>query len=212
MNELIVVRAEECRPLRERVLRPGQPPAAWTYPDDDHARALHLAVKDGARVIGVASLLPEGRDGARETWRLRGMAVLEEHRRQGLGHMLLLAVQAVVNQRGGGLWCTARTGVEGFYVRHGFVRHGEPFEITGGGPHVVMTWNPRGRRRTAPVPEAEGALSEGGDAEGGEAGDVGEGVGGAVGGAPPSGDPDDEIVEHEDALPGEEPAAPPGED
>ena len=195
MNELIVVPAEECLPLREQILRPGQPPSAYNYAEDGHPRALHFAVKDGRKVIGVASLLPEGRKDAREAWRLRGMAVAEDRRSQGLGHMLLLAVQAVVDQRGGGLWCTARTPVEGFYQRHGFVRQGAPFEIEGAGPHVVMTWNPKGRRRTAPVPEAEGApVAE--EAVAAEA----------------AFDPDDEIVEHEDALPDEEPAAPPGED
>ena len=197
MNELIVVLAAECRPLRERILRPGQPPAAYTYKDDDHGRALHFAVKDEAEVIGVASLLPEGREGERETWRLRGMAVVPDRRGQGLGRMLLLAVQAVANQRGGGLWCTARTNVEDFYKHFGFVRQGDVFEIEGGGPHIVMTWNPKGRRRTAPVPEAEGA----------PLGEVGAGDAVLAG----LDDPDDEIVEHEDALPDEEPA-PPGDD
>jgi hypothetical protein len=61
--ELIVVRAEECRPLREAVLRPGQPPSAWTYALDDEPRAIHFALKEkqGA-VLGVASLLPEARE------------------------------------------------------------------------------------------------------------------------------------------------------
>jgi hypothetical protein len=45
------------------------------------------------------------------------------------------------------------------------------------------------------VPEAEGAP-----------------VGDELVAAEPGFDPDDEIVEHEDALPDEEPAAPPGED
>jgi len=126
--------------------------------------------------------------------------VVPERRSQGLGRMLLLAVQAVTNQRGGGLWCTARTNVEGFYRHFGFVRQGDVFEIEGGGPHVVMTWNPKGRRRTAPVPEAEGAPE-------GDDGPEDESLAAAA-----IDDPDDTIVEHEDALPDEEPAAPPGED
>jgi len=153
MDELLVVRAAECRPLREAILRPGQPPEAYTYAADEQAQALHFAVKTAKGAVqGVASVLPEARtDGGRESWRLRGMAVLPERRGQGLGRMLLQAVQAVVQQRGGGLWCTARTNVEAFYLAHGFRREGEEFELPGGGPHVLMSWNGVGKRMK-PVP------------------------------------------------------------
>jgi predicted GNAT family N-acyltransferase len=153
MDELLLVRAAECRPLREAILRPGQPPEAYTYAADDHAQALHFAVKTPKGAVqGVASLLPEARtDGGRETWRLRGMAVVPERRGAGLGRMLLQAVQAVVQQRGGGLWCTARTNVEAFYLAHGFRREGDVFDLPGGGPHVLMTWAGVGKRMK-PVP------------------------------------------------------------
>jgi predicted GNAT family N-acyltransferase len=144
--ELIVVRADECRPLREAVLRPGQPPEAWTYALDDEPRAIHFALKEKKNVVGVASLLPEARDDGRELWRLRGMAVPEARRGEGFGRTLLAAVQAVVKQRGGGLWCTARTNVATFYERYDFLQVGEVFEVEGAGPHVLMTWNAaRGR-------------------------------------------------------------------
>lgn len=152
LPELIVVDAEACRPLREEVLRPGQPPQAIRYETDEEPRALHLAAKEDEQVLGVATLLPEGhpRDG-REVWRLRGMAVRPDQRGKGLGKMLLLALQAVAKQRGGGLWCTARTNVEDFYRHFGFQREGEEFEVEGAGPHVLMTWNPPPKRR-APTP------------------------------------------------------------
>ena len=150
MPELIVVDAETCRPLREEVLRPGQPVEAFTYATDDAPRAMHLAVKEDEEVLGVATLLPEGHPHeGREVWRLRGMAVRPDQRGTGLGKMMLLALQAVAKQRGGGLWCTARTSVVGFYEHFGFKREGEEFEVEGAGPHVLMTWNPPPKRRAA---------------------------------------------------------------
>jgi len=148
MSELIVVDAEACRPLREEVLRPGQPVEAFSYETDDESRSMHLAVKDDEEVLGVATLLPEGHpNDGREVWRLRGMAVRPDQRGTGLGKMLLLALLAVAKQRGGGVWCTARTSVVDFYEHFGFKREGDVFEVEGAGPHVLMTWNPPPKRR-----------------------------------------------------------------
>lgn len=161
MHELLVVSAKECLPLRERILRPGQPASAWTYELDEAPRAMHFAIKQGEAVLGVASLLPEARsDHGRECWRLRGMAVVPDARGRGLGRTLLGAVQAVAKQRGGGLWCTARTSVEGFYTRYEFKREGDVFEIEGGGPHVLMTWNPPERGRGVPASIPQHAATE----------------------------------------------------
>jgi len=151
MHELLAVSSKECHPLRERILRPGQPASAWTYELDEAPRAMHFAIKENGETLGVASLLPEAREDGRECWRLRGMAVVPEARGRGFGRTLLGAVQAVTKQRGGGLWCTARTPVEGFYSRYEFKREGEVFEIEGGGPHVLMTWNPPERGRGVPA-------------------------------------------------------------
>src|SRR5262245_43259388 len=153
MTELILVKAADCLALRERILRPGRPVSAYTYAADADPRALHFGLRAGKQLIGVASLLPEARGpkspggAGPETWRLRGMAVDGDRRGQGFGRMLLQAVQAVVQQRGGGLWMTARTGVRSFYEHYGCEVVGEVFELPGAGPHVVMTWHPVGVAR-----------------------------------------------------------------
>lgn len=153
MVELILVKAADCRPLRERILRPGQAPSAYTYAADEDPRALHFGLRAGKVLVGVASLLPEARSATGpggagpEPWRLRGMAVEADRRGQGLGRMLLQAVQAVAQQRGGGLWFTARVGVRPFYERFGCRAEGGIFDLPGGGPHVLMTWHPVGTAR-----------------------------------------------------------------
>jgi predicted GNAT family N-acyltransferase len=153
MPELLLVKAAECLPLRERILRPGQPASAYTYAQDNDSRALHFGLRAGKTLVGVASLLPEARSdktpggAGPETWRLRGMAVEGDRRGKGFGRMLLQAVQAVAQQRGGGLWMTARVGVQPFYERYGCKAEGEVFDLPGGGPHVLMTWHPVGTAR-----------------------------------------------------------------
>ena len=198
MPELILVKAETCHPLREAILRPGQPRSAWTYATDDDPRALHFAIKQGRKVYGVASLLPEARtDGGKEPWRLRGMAVLAELRGQGYGRMLLQAVQAVVQQRGGGVWCTARTTVEEFYRHYGFVREGEVFDLPGGGPHVLMSWRSSGPQRMKFGPEGDAVVELDDDAPpGGEDGDP-DGDAERPDDDLPDGDPDFDALDEE---------------
>jgi|GEM_PF-430217 len=153
MPELLLIKAKDCLPLRERILRPGQAPSAYTYASDDDPRALHFGLRAGKQLVGVASLLPEPRSAGGpggpgpEQWRLRGMAVEADRRGQGLGRMLLQAVQAVAQQRGGGLWFTARVPVRPFYERYGCRVEGDVFDLPGGGPHVLMTWHPVGVAR-----------------------------------------------------------------
>jgi len=153
MPELILVTSDDCLPLRERILRPGQAASAYTYAQDKDSKALHFGLRQGKKLVGVASLLPESRSGTKygapgpETWRLRGMAVETDQRTKGFGRMLLQAIQAVVQQRGGGLWMTARVHVQPFYERFGCRAEGDVFDLPGGGPHVLMTWHPVGTSR-----------------------------------------------------------------
>lgn len=140
--------AADTRPLRQRVLRPHQPIDALIYPGDDAPNALHLGAFQDGRTVSIASLAPEPfalAPGEAHAYRLRGMATLPALRSQGIGGAVLEAGIAQVAERGARLvWCNARVPAEGFYERHGFRREGEPFELPGIGPHVVM-W----RRLTA---------------------------------------------------------------
>lgn len=142
-----MVKAEEVRPLREQILRPGRPKKESVYPGDDEPRTLHLVLKEKKTVLGGVSLFhdPRGDAGARgtpgcEVWRVRGMAVIPERRREGLGRRLGQAVQAVVEKRGGGVWANVRTDARPFYEALGWVAEGETFVLKGIGEHVLMTW------------------------------------------------------------------------
>ena len=73
------------------------------------------------------------------TWRLRGMATRADLQGKGIGSMVLKAALEHVGTEGGELiWCNARVSALAFYERAGFRTWGEPWEIPGHGPHVVM--------------------------------------------------------------------------
>ena len=127
--------AKDCHGLRESILRPGQPIENWTFKADDDPRTIHLAVKHKSAIIGIVSLLPEKNDVVpQHPWRLRGMAITEEHRGKGVGEQLLLALLAKVDE---GVWCTVRKNVAPFYTKNGFETLGDEFTMNDM-PHVLM--------------------------------------------------------------------------
>jgi len=144
MNAKLEVRrigAEEVRPLRHLVLRPGRPFDETRFDRDGAPETVHFgAFRDGA-LLAVATLLdaphPE-RPGARAC-QVRGMASDPSVRGGGFGAAVLAACTAEARRRGAQLlWCNAREAAAGFYRRAGFVATSERFEISGIGPHFRM--------------------------------------------------------------------------
>jgi GNAT superfamily N-acetyltransferase len=136
------ITAEETRPLRHAVLRPGQSFEQTVYSRDDHPETRHLGAFEGDRLVAIASLYREARPHrpTRAAWRLRGMATDAERQGRGFATVVLEASVAHVAAEGGGeLWCNARIPALGFYQRCGFEVDGDEFEIDGIGPHVVVT-------------------------------------------------------------------------
>jgi len=155
--EFLEVNAEVVQPLRTRVLRPG-----WlsgetlTFEADEATSTYHFGLVDSEEsgdgsVVAVLTWLrqsapSEVREAAslqpdEVTYRLRGMAVAEEWRGQGLGARLLesslvrLGLKAPACEIG---WCNARESAVTFYEKQGFEVVGERFEIEGIGPHRAM--------------------------------------------------------------------------
>lgn len=134
--------AREVVGLRQRVLRPHEPPSALLASDDVEAVDL-AAVTPEERVVACARLCREAPPWAtleQGWWRLRNMATSASARGMGIGRRLVEA--ALERARAAGaerVWCAARTASVGFYTRCGF----EP--VTGAwddpelGPHVGMT-------------------------------------------------------------------------
>jgi GNAT superfamily N-acetyltransferase len=139
--EIRAIPLEAARPIRQRVLRPGQPLDSTRYPSDQLPEAWHAGAFLGADLVGIASVYrepPPGAD-APTAWRLRGMAVLPEHQGQGYGTALVRACLAQVQARGGTqLWCNGRVSAQRFYEGLGFVAQGAVFDLPVSGPHYLF--------------------------------------------------------------------------
>ena len=130
-------------PLRQRVLRPGRPPASARFAiDDDPSTASFAARAHDGEVVATAVVYPEpcpwlpDRPGA---WRLRGMATAPDRRGRGIGTRVLRAALAHVAGSGGDLvWCNARVPARRLYERAGFRAHGAPWDDPEIGPHIAM--------------------------------------------------------------------------
>jgi GNAT superfamily N-acetyltransferase len=131
--------AAATRPLRRRILRPGQAEHELAYPGDDEADSLHVGAFSGSELLGVASVYrqsPAGAPPVATDWRLRGMAVVAEARRRGVGAALLAACERHVRAHGGRrLWFNARVDALPFYRAAGYEVVGEEYVLPGIGPH-----------------------------------------------------------------------------
>jgi GNAT superfamily N-acetyltransferase len=127
--------------IRHIVLRAGLPRDSCYWQTDRLPGVFHLGGWIGDRMTGTATFQPEEDPSypGVQAYRLRGMAVLEEARNKGVGTLILLAGEDRVAQMGiADIWCDARIGAVGFYLRHGWTKHGEEFDIPTAGLHYRM--------------------------------------------------------------------------
>jgi N-acetylglutamate synthase-like GNAT family acetyltransferase len=132
-----IIGPQEVIPIRQIILRPGRPVSECVFAHDDDADTRHFGAFVDGTMLGVASVYRDKTDvGA---WQLRGMAVLEDSQRRGVGSALLRACcEHVVAQGGSKLWCNARITAAAFYAKHGFETAGAEFISPDVGPHYVM--------------------------------------------------------------------------
>ncbi|AZB44469.1 GNAT family N-acetyltransferase [Bacillus sp. FJAT-42376] len=138
---IVFIKAEETVPLRQKVLRPGQPVRECRYEADEKENTFHLGCYIGETLISIASFYEEAfplLTGSSQ-YRLRGMATLPEYRSMKAGSSLLQKAEEVLSGRNADLWwCNARTTVEEYYQKQGLQKIGNVFELEGIGPHQVM--------------------------------------------------------------------------
>jgi GNAT superfamily N-acetyltransferase len=139
---------DEVRALRSRYLRPDHADEAVVYLSDEHETARHFAARapDG-RILAVASLCfmdrvagipPFGTPGMR----LRGLAVEDDVRGQGIGAALVAHLLEVGREAGiveG--WATAPARNLPFFRKNKFREMSSEFDVSGFGPHRVVARN-----------------------------------------------------------------------
>ena len=129
---------------RHQILRAGQPRSSCYYPEDAYKHTVHFAAKLNDHVIGCASVYKESHPdfSLRQSWRLRGMAVLSVFQRQNIGSQLLdTCINHAIKNKGDIIWCNARLDAVKFYKQAGFKIIGDEFDIPDIGPHFLLAKN-----------------------------------------------------------------------
>lgn len=135
------ITSQDTFPVRQPVLRPGLPPATCIFEGDDLPTTTHLGLYIDNVLAGIVSIFKYTSDKfpSHNQFQLRGMAVLPQYQKQGLGEKLVEAAEKLIFEQGGEfIWFNARESAVGFYKKLGYSVKGDMFDIAGVGPHYVM--------------------------------------------------------------------------
>jgi ribosomal protein S18 acetylase RimI-like enzyme len=127
--------------VRQPVLRPGKSVDTCIFDGDDLPTTIHYGIYDNDEILGVISVFEASHVYFTEErqFQIRGMAVLENQQKKGLGDLLVQAAEQYISQQNGEkIWFNAREIAVGFYNKMGYTVIGEQFDIAGVGPHYVM--------------------------------------------------------------------------
>lgn len=146
MNDhAVVVRTislDEAMPVRLHVLRRGTPVREANYDGDDDPNTVHIGAEVGGRVVATSTWLraPWNEDPSATAIQLRGMAVLDDLQKTGIGGDLIAAgIEHARRHSARYVWAKARDSALDFYRRCNFRVVGEQFmEPASGLPHHLV--------------------------------------------------------------------------
>lgn len=155
--EIKVINAAQTYPVRHPELREGKPIESCAFDGDLNESTIHIGAYLNFELVGVASFMkqptyfPAKNDDSMIQHKnnmpsqlcemqLRGMAVLKNHHKKGIGEAILSYGEQKLKEIGyHGIWMNARIKAVGFYGKLGYNIHGDIFEIQGVGAHFKMS-------------------------------------------------------------------------
>ncbi|HMI07791.1 MAG TPA: GNAT family N-acetyltransferase [Flavobacterium sp.] len=141
MAEIRRIGALETFAVRHPVLRGGKPLESCRFDGDDLETTRHFGYYENGNLIGVISLFGARNKSfaAEKQFQVRGMAILENHQKKGIGEKLMRHTENyVLENYGHFIWFNAREIAVGFYGKLGYEIYGDSFDIPDVGPHYVM--------------------------------------------------------------------------
>lgn len=135
------ITAPETHLVRHLVLRKGKPKESCVFKEDDLESTDHFGLFLKQDLVGIISLYKKTNVLFLEKsqYQIRGMAILENHRKKGFGKKLVLYCEKqCVTKNVNLIWFNARMEASGFYEKMGYQKTGTPFEISEVGAHIVM--------------------------------------------------------------------------
>lgn len=127
--------------VRHPVLRPGRPIETCVFDGDDLETTFHLGIYNDKKLIGVCSFFKSNQPLINKNYQyqLRGMAILSDYQKLGLGKLILTHGESMLKQQKiETIWCNAREKATVFYKKNNYSIIGDAFNIEGIGLHYVM--------------------------------------------------------------------------
>lgn len=141
MNIIKKIEAQTTFAVRHPVLRAGKTLESCAFEGDTLDTTIHFGYFIDDILVGVASVFKKSHPGfkAENQYQLRGMAVLENHQKKGIGEALVKTAETYVkNQNLDFIWFNARLVAVPFYKKLGYRKNGQEFDIPNIGPHYLM--------------------------------------------------------------------------
>jgi len=131
------IEAEQTYPIRLKVLKTTKN-YQYKYTGDFYKTTKHLGAFNKNLLVGIVTIMHnEHPKLPKNAIQLRGMAVLKEYQKKGIGKLLIKKVEKNHAFKSI-IWCHARDYATGFYKSLGFTIFGEKFYIKNVCDHFVM--------------------------------------------------------------------------
>lgn len=128
--------------LRNELLRPGKDVSTCIFEGDDAPSTRHFgAIDEAGNIVAIVSVYRKDNTAIKEenAYQIRAMATGSACRGQGVGRLLLTAVEEHAKSEGSSLiWANARSSVVGFYAKAGYRLASSEFDVDGIGPHYLV--------------------------------------------------------------------------
>lgn len=135
------ISAEKTHAIRHPMLRQGRPIEDCVFDGDKDPQTIHLGAFIENKLAGVLSAYQKNTSafGVKESYQIRGVAVLTTAHRKGIGRALMAYIEQILQQRKIDLiWLNARITAVDFYTALAYQQKGNAFEIEGIGTHYCF--------------------------------------------------------------------------
>ena len=135
-----IISASETFSVRHPVLRAGKPIESCHFDGDELNVTRHFGFFEDQILVGVVSLFERKNAlfSEKNQYQIRGMAVLENYRKKGIGEKLIRFCENYFGSKDQIFWFNARLIAVGFYEKLGYKKIGLPFIIQDVSQHYLM--------------------------------------------------------------------------
>lgn len=135
------ISAEKTHAIRHPMLRQGRPIEDCVFNGDKDPKTIHLGAFIENKLVGVLSAYQKSTSAfeVKESYQIRGVAVLTTAHRKGIGRALMANIEHQLKQRKIDLiWLNARITAVDFYTTLAYQQKGKAFEIEDIGTHYCF--------------------------------------------------------------------------